>query len=68
MTCANCSHESTPAATVRGLTVCPACLATLIAESGDRAIASDTLRLAQDELAALRTMRKRLREAKGVNA
>jgi hypothetical protein len=68
VTCANCQHVSEPETTVRGLTICPGCLATLIAETGTRAIASDTTSLDQGELKALRTLRKQLRDAKGVEA
>ena len=66
MICGNCANDSTPDVTVRGLTICPACLHTLVADSGALAHGDVTTTLTNPELTALRALRKRHRQAKGV--
>lgn len=64
MTCPNCGNdpiaEQTP---IRNLVICPACLASVRADDGQRAMSEDTLPLTPTELAAIRSRRKSFRGA-----
>lgn len=66
MTCPVCQTVTDPAPeTVAGVTICPACLRSLVL-NGDTAriaMASDTTVLSPEQLAALRAMRKQYRQA-----
>lgn len=65
MTCPNCGHDVPLEPLVAGVTICPSCLASLVMEGYHyrRAVASDTTAMADEDLAALRKLRKRYREA-----
>lgn len=66
MTCANCATVSAPTVIVAGLTICPTCLSSVRATTGQRALVADTFgALSVEQLAALRALRKAHRAAGG---
>lgn len=63
MTCPACSHTFDVAATIRGVTICRHCYASVVVATGQRATGQDTTGLAPDDLKALRDLRTQLRKA-----
>ena len=64
LTCRVCATTFEIPQTVHGLTICPRCLSSLVAITGERATASDTLALTAEEVTTLKTLRKGLRKAR----
>lgn len=64
LTCGVCANAFEIPQTVHGLTVCPRCLSSLVAITGKKATGADTVPLAAEDLAALKTLRATLRKAK----
>lgn len=63
MTCPNCVLDFDPPITVQGLTVHPACGASIVVATGERAKAEDVVVLTDDELRQLRAARLRPKRA-----
>jgi hypothetical protein len=64
MTCPNCKRSFPVTITIRGLTVCSFCDASIVISTGQRATAAETLLLTLDELAALRKVRSQGRKSR----
>lgn len=67
MRCPSCGSDVPPEPIVLVLTLCPACLASVVLTGGTlrRATGADTVPLSDEQIQTLKAARKRLREAKG---
>lgn len=63
MTCPACAQSIADQEPIHNLLICDHCLASVLADTGERATAADTLILTPSELAALRARRKMFRDA-----